>query len=862
MPDLKQSWSAFLGWPWAARWTAYVAGALVVALLIGVCVGVHLVRKPFPQTSGELELPGLEGEVEVIRDDRGIPQIYADTSGDLFRAQGFVHAQDRFYEMDVRRHITAGRLSELFGETALETDKMVRTMGWRRVAERELAMLEPATRAVLDAYSDGVNAYIDSHSPSEMSLEYTILGVSGLDYHPEDWTSVDTLAWLKAMAWDLRGNMQEEIERVLLSVDHSEEEVADLYPAYPIDEHKPIVNQGALVDGSYEPDATGPGSRNPARPGFTADQVDALSRVLDSMAAMPELVGRGEGVGSNSWVVSGDRTATGEPLLANDPHLGTSMPGIWAQIGLHCRTVSEECPYDVSGYSFSGVPGVVIGHNQDIAWGFTNLGPDVSDLYLEKTRGDKWLYDGRYRPMTTHTETIGVRDGDDFELTVRETAHGPLLSDVSAELSTVGANAEVPQDSPEMGNGYAVALRWTALDPAPTADALLAMNTAANWDEFRAAASEFNVPSQNLVYADREGHIGYQAPGRVPIRKSGNDGLRPVAGWLPENDWSGTYVPFDALPKLLDPEEGFIVTANQAVTDRSYPYYLTDDWDYGYRSQRIRELLEDEQDLSVADMAEIQLDTRSDLAAVLVPHLLDIDLPSGYQSDGQERMSVWDYDADADSPGAAYFHVVWRKLLEHTFHDEMRESIRPDGGSRWWRVMSNLLADPTNSWWDDKSTDKVEERDDILRAAMLEASDEIVVELARDPLKWEWGRLHRMNLTNQTLGTSGIGPVEWLFNRDGYRIGGGGSIVNATGWHAADGYEVTTSPSMRMVVSLADFDDSRWINLTGASGHAFNGNYVDQTELFVEGRTLPWAFSRDAVTEAESDTLRLTPAED
>ncbi|MDN5896397.1 MAG: penicillin acylase family protein, partial [Nocardioides sp.] len=766
MPDLKKTWSAFRRWPWVARWASYVAGGVVLAMVVGLCVGVYFARLPFPQTSGEVAIPGLEGEVEVIRDDHGIAQIYADSTADLMRAQGYVHAQDRFYEMDVRRHITAGRLSELFGETALETDKMVRTMGWRKVAERELAMLEPATRSVLDAYADGVNSYIHSHAPSETSLEYSVLRTSGLDYQPEDWTSVDSLAWLKAMAWDLRGNMQDEIERVLLSVNHTPEQVSDLYPAYPYATHKPIVNQGALVDGSYEPDATAPGSRNPVRPAYTADQVDALSDVLDSMKAMPELLGRGDGIGSNSWVVSGDMSATGEPLLANDPHLGTSVPGIWYQVGLHCRTISEDCPFEVSGYSFSGVPGVVIGHNQDIAWGFTNLGPDVSDLYLEKVDGKRWLYDGRYRPLTSHTETIKVRGADDFELTVRETAHGPLLSDVSSELSTVGANAEVPDDAPDRDNGYAVALRWTALDPAPTADALLAMNTAGNWDEFRSAASEFNVPAQNLVYADRDGHIGYQAPGRIPIRKSGNDGSVPVAGWLPENDWSGTYIPFDALPKLFDPEEGFIVTANQAVTDRSYPYYLTNDWDQGYRSQRIRELIESEDDVSVKEVAHMQLDTHNDLAAKLVPYLLDVDLPDGYQRDGQERLAAWDYDNDADSPGAAYFNVVWRKLLARTFHDEMRESLHPDGGSRWWAAVSQLLSQPASSWWDDHGTDEVERRDDILREAMLEASDEIVVLMDRDPMKWEWGRLHELDLTNQTLGTSGIGPVEWLFNRD------------------------------------------------------------------------------------------------
>ncbi|QIX28856.1 penicillin acylase family protein [Nocardioides sp. JQ2195] len=808
---------------------------------------------------GEIEVSGLDADVDVIRDDNGIPQIYADSTADLMQAQGFVHAQDRFYEMDIRRHITSGRLSELFGSTTLETDKTIRTMGWRRVAERELAMLTPETRSALESYADGVNAYLDGRSPSEISLEYTVLRAGGLDYHPEPWTPVDSLAWLKAMAWDLRGNMDDEIARVLLSVNHTPDQVDQLYPDYPFADHDPIVNQGALVDGRYEPDATRPGTRNPARPAYTADQVDALTAAKHTMDAIPALLGEGDGIGSNSWVVDGEHSATGFPLLANDPHLGTSLPGIWYQVGLHCRTVSDACPFETSGFSFAGVPGVVIGHNADIAWGFTNLGPDVTDLFLEKVAGDSWTYDGKRRPLQTRTETIEVRDADDFELTVRETDHGPLLSDVSKELSTVGANADAP-DGPDRGNGYAVALKWTALEPSNTADAILELNRASNWDEFRSAAADFAVPAQNLVYADREGHIGYQAPGRIPIRKSGNDGSLPVEGWLPENDWSGKYIPFDALPKLFDPQEGFIVTANQAVVDDSYPLYLTDDWDHGYRSQRIRDLITAEGELSIDEMTDLQTDDRSALADVLVPHLLDIRLPDGYRNDGQEVLAEWDHRQGTGSAGAAYFNVVWKNLLELTFADEMRESIRPDGGSRWWTVVSDLVERPADPYWDDRSTDDVETRDDILRAALLAASDEIIRLMSRRPGEWEWGQLHRLELRNQTLGTSGIGLVEALFNRS-HKIGGGSSLVNATSWNAAEGYEVTSAPSMRMVVSLADFDDSRWINLTGNSGHAFHANYTDQAELFVEGKTLPWAFTKDAVEAREEHRLTLTPGD-
>lgn len=849
----------FRGWPRAARWATYVAAGLVVLLVALGLTAVHVVREPFPQTTGELDLPGLEHPVQVVRDSAGIPQLYGDSLDDLMRAQGYVHAQERFFEMDVRRHATAGRLAEMFGEAGVESDEMVRTMGWRRVAEQELAIVSPQTRAALEAYADGVNAYLDAHTPAQIAVQYTILNAGGLDYRPEPWTPVDSLAWLKAMAWNLRGNMTDEIDRVLALAGHTAHEVAELYPAYDYAAHRPIVDQGAVVDGVFEQDATSPGTRKPTRPAYTADMRAALAGLRDRVAEMPPLLGHGEGLGSNSWVVDGAHSATGAPLLANDPHLGVSLPGVWMQMGLHCRTVSEDCPLDVAGFTFSGVPGVMIGHNADIAWGFTNLGPDVSDLYLERVQGEKYLYDGRWRPLRTRTETIEVDDGADRTITVRSTGHGPLLSDVSEEVADVG------DDPPGVKQGrYAVALEWTALRPTATADAILGIDTASDWDEFRQAAASFAVPAQNLVYADRAGHIGYQAPGRIPIRKSGNDGLLPSAGWRPENDWTGEYVPFDGLPDVLDPERGFLVTANQAVTGPDYPYYLTDDWDRGYRSQRIADLLQQQVDgdgsVSVDDMLAIQLDDLNPMAAELTPYLLDVDLPRGYHSAGQRQLRHWDFRQDADSPGAAYFNAVWRNLLALTFDDDLPASIRPDGGNRWFAVVSDLLGRPGSPWWDDKLTTGVREtRDDVLRQAMLDARDELTRRQALDSDDWTWGHLHRLDLHDPTLGESGIGPVEWLVNRDGWEVDGGSSAVDAAAWDAADGYDVVSAPSMRMVVSLADWDDSRWINLTGVSGHPFDDHYTDQTDLYVRGETLPWAFTSDAVERAGDDVLTLEP---
>ncbi|MGH3372233.1 MAG: penicillin acylase family protein, partial [Nocardioidaceae bacterium] len=762
--------AGFRSWPKVGRWATYVAAALTVLLVVVLVAAGTVVRRPLPDVDGAIEVPGLASEVSVVRDGNGIPHVYADNARDLFYAQGFVQAQDRFFEMDFRRHVTSGRLAELLGRDTLESDKYIRTMGWRRVAEQELSLLSPETRDYLESYSAGVNAYIDAHSPAEMSLEYSLLALGGLEYAPEEWTPADSVSWLKAMAWDLRGNMTEEIDRALMSVHHDADEIASLYPPYPYDRHRPIVDQGGVVDRVFEQDASGTGTRKPTRPVLTPRTLEALRRLRDGVAAMPDLMGKGQGVGSNSWVVDGDHTETGKPILANDPHLGISVPGIWYQMGLHCRELSAECPFDVSGFTFAGMPGVVIGHNQEIAWGFTNLGPDVVDLYLEKVQGTTYRYDGRRVRLRTREETIEIAGEDEpFTFTARSTHHGPLLSDVSAELSTVGANATVGEGAPERGNGYAVALSWTGLTPTRTADAIFAIDKATSWDEFRAAAELFATPSQNMVYADRAGHIGYQAPGLVPIRRSGHSGDFPAQGWLPANDWTGNHVPFDALPNVLDPDEGMITTANQAVTGEDYPYFLGNSWSYGYRSQRITELLAGRDDLTVADMAQVQLDDRNGFAPTFVPYLLDIFMPSPYLAAGQRLLQRWDFEQPPDSAAAAYYNAVWRNTLVLTFHDQLQPAVWPDGGDRWFEVMRMLLRDPTNPWWDDAHTETVvETRDEVLFDAMALSRDELVRTQARRAAEWTWGHHHRMNLENQSLGQSDVGLVRLLLNRGGY----------------------------------------------------------------------------------------------
>jgi penicillin amidase len=828
--------------------------ALVVVAVLVVSIGATtMIRRSLPDRDGTATLPGLGGQVTVLRDDRGVPQVYASTATDLFRAQGYVHAQDRFFEMDLRRHITAGRLSELVGpsEDALATDKVVRTLGWRRVAEAELPLLSPSTRSYLQAYADGVNAYLAHRSASRLGVEYALLGITLPDYRIEPWTPVDSLAWLKAMAWDLKGNYTDEITRARLAASLPVKRINQLYPAYPFDEHAPIVSAA---------DA-GPSQSSSAVPVAdlrTPSAEDALALAQKALDAVPQLVGRGDGIGSNSWVVAGSRTTTGMPLLANDPHLAPSVPGIWYQMGLHCQQVDDSCPFDVAGFTFSGLPGVVIGHNDRVAWGFTNLGPDVTDLYLERVLGDTVEVDGAYEPLTTRTETINVRGGDPVTITVRSTRHGPIVSDVIDSVRAAGRGATV--DGEPDSTAYDVSLAWTALQPGRTADAVFALDSARGWDDFRAAARVFDVPAQNLVYADVDGNIGYQAPGKIPVRQAG-DGRWPVPGWQSRYDWTG-YVPFDDLPSVLNPKEGLIVAANQAVTADVAPF-ITRDWDYGFRAQRIRDLLARTPKLSVDDMSRIQLDTRNPMAPTLVPLLLKVDFSKdAFTREAQQLLRGWDFTEPPDSAAAAYYNAVWRNLLRLGFDDELGVDLAADGGDRWFEVVSTLLPRKDDPWWDNKATPgAVENRDEIVRQAMTSARIELTKSLGKDPTHWQWGRLHRLELKHAVLGGPTVpAPVRWLVNRGPWDVGGGSALVDATGWDAHDGYAVNWVPSMRMVVDLGDLDRSRWVNLTGASGHPMDAHYTDQTDAWATGRTYPWPFGEKAVRAATDDELVLRPA--
>lgn len=841
---------------------------VVLALILGAG-GAYYFRsylpntvalKSFPLTDGQIQLEGLNAPVDIYRDHMGIPHIYATTSHDLFFAQGYVHAQDRFWQMDTWRHIGSGTLSEMFGNGQVETDIFLRTLGWRLTAEQEYAELDAESKEIIDSYTAGVNAYLEDHDTTALSLEYAILGLLSPDYKIEPWTPVNSLTWGKAMAWDLRGNMGEEIERAVLLKTLSAEQVAELYPDYPED-HPVIVNEMQESAMKLE------GQRSQVRSDLALSTLD-FQPLAEKLARLDQAMGpAGDGIGSNSWAVSGSRTTSGMPLLANDPHLGIQMPSIWYQAHLECKPITDQCPYNVAGFSFAGVPGVVIGHNNRIAWGFTNVGPDVMDLYIERVNPanpNQYEVNGEWMEFETRTETIQVVGGDPVEVTVRSTRHGPVISEVYGPLKNENTE-EDPEFIPfkdragvALPEQYVIALKWTALTPSTPFQAIWGFDRAQNWEDFREAASHFHVPAQNLLYADVDGNIGYQMPGDIPMRANG-DGTLPVPGWTDEYEWTG-FIPFEKLPYTFNPPEGYIVTANNRIQPWEYPHLITHDWDYGFRAQRIVDMIESAPGkIDIPYFQSMHGDSFDANGPTYVPLLLNLDELSDNETQAQTLLKSWDYQDRADSAGAAVFNAFWRHLLQNTFNDEMpEERYFPDGGSRWNEVMRNLSAD--SAWWDDKTTTDVKEsREDILRKSFEQGIAELEEMFGRDSAKWSWGEMHTSTFRNGTLGESGVGPIESLFNRGPFPTSGGDSIVNATGWSVRDGYETNWLPSMRMIVDLGNLNNSVTVHTTGQSGHAYHEHYIDMAPLWANIEYYSMLWDEASVTSNAEGHLVLTP---
>lgn len=871
---------------------------LILVLVLVLAVGALLTwitARSLPQVSGTLSLAGLHGTVTVTRDVNGMIDVYADDAHDLFLAQGYVHAQERIWQMELWRHIALGRLSELFGSSELSTDEFIRTLGWPEAAQADLDAMSPDTRAALDAYSAGVNDYLDSHR-GNLGLGFVITGLrtgtgSLGGYQPEPWTALDSAAWAKVQAWSLGGDYTAEIFSQLVSERLGAAAVGTLIPPYR--SGAPVIVPTSTSTGpsavlTNPPAGTIAAARiGNVRPGAALASTQATST---STAAWLDLAAIGShvtalagldlggpqvgdhGVGSNDWVVAPSKSADGHALLANDPHLGIGMPSVWIMNGLHCRTVSAACPYDVTGVSFPGDPGVVLGHNASIAWGATNTGPDVEDLFIEKVDPSDpthYLFLGQSIPFTIRHEVIKVAGRKDpVVLDVRLTGHGPIVNDVEPLLEHAPGQP-------------LLSLRWTATArPDGVLQSFLELDSASNFTQFRAALSHLGAPSQNFVYADVHGNIGYQMPGFIPVRAgSGNPGLLPVPGWDGQHEWIGE-IPYDNLPSVYNPPSGIIVTANNAVVDSGYPYYVSSIWDPGYRAERITQMLTADVakgGVTQADMAAIQTDTLVLPGDRIVPALADA---APATADGRTVLALiqsWDGRCGVSSTGCTAFSVLEYTLMRRLFDRHLGTALaRAYVGSKpSVEAMIDLLGQPTSSWWDDPATPAVETSAQAIATALDQAGADLRSTLGA-PSGWTWGRLHTGTFREGSLGSAGIGPLNWYFDAGPYPFPGTAEAVDNTymDWSVAypdpnDSsftpaglkgiFEVTTLPSYRLDIDMGNLDGAGIVQTTGQSGNPFDRHYGDLIGDYLAGRLEPLRFSQSLVVGHAVSTLTLIP---
>ncbi len=739
-------------------------GLAVLGALIAAGGYLYLKGTTLPQTTGRLVLKGLLEPVEVTRDAYGVVHIQARNLHDLFFAQGVVHAQDRLWQMEFQRRVGAGRLAEVLGEAALEEDKFLRTWGFYRAAQAAYRNLSPEAKAAVDAYVAGINAYLATNPP--LPLEFRLLG-----YRPEPWQGADVLVWAKMMSFDLSANYEAELRRYrLLARGLTPERIAELMPPYP--EDAPTILPPAGL---------------PLPPPGAEQQAAAL---LELGQARPRFL-----EASNNWVVSGRRTASGKPLLANDPHLGLGVPSLWYLIHL------EAPGYNAIGASLPGTPGVVIGRNARIAWGVTNVGADVQDLYVLEEQDGGYVYQGEVRPYTTREEVIRVKGGGEVRLVVRETVYGPVISDV----------VDAPGASP-------LAVRWVSLEAVDgTLEAFLKINQAGSWGEFREALKGYLAPSQNFVYADVDGNIGYIAPGKIPIRRPGHSGAYPVPGtgaW----DWQG-FIPFDELPQALNPPEGFIVTANNKVTPPTYPYTLTVDWAEPYRATRIRELLTAKPRLTLEDMVRIQLDQYTLLYRAFRPVLELIQPEDEAARRWRARLLAWDGVMRPDAPEATVFAAWYRELARLP---------AAEVGQPYWNEPRYLLNALKNG--DPACAARGLVCLDYATLA-FERAVEAVAEDGRVPA---WGAVHRARFAHPVLSQT---PLKRFTDRQ-VPFGGDAFTVNVGPYDLAT-LRMDHGPSYRQVVDLADPEGSRFIHPMGQSGNLLSPHYADLLPRWASGQYLP-----------------------
>ncbi len=775
-------------------------------LLLASCSSFF--RTSVPQREGRIAVPGLSAPVEIVRDTYGIPHITASNDRDLYLAQGFVHAQDRLFQMDMERRLARGELSEIFGEKALPADRLFRHLGFAARAPALLASLPEKTKEIVGAYCEGVNAAMASLRA--WPVEFRILRTPPRDFLPEDVVAIGLLKSFGLAQWQEEATLFQAWSR--LSREKAEELMPRVLPGSPV-----------------------------VAPGFSASAPPELflSVLRDGLASLRRSVGDlPRAGGSNAWAVSGKRSVTGRPILANDPHILLPCPSLWYEVHLVAPGV------DVYGVSFPGAPSVVIGHNRDIAWGFTNVMLDDADFFVERVDGSRVMFRGEWIPMTKRQETIRVRGRKGETLTVWETPHGPVLSPVLS------------------GPSSALALRWVGFDGGDALGSLHALNRARNREEFLAAVSGFPHPAQNIVYADREGNIGVVTAGRIPVRKGGSGPL-PVPGGTGAWEWTGT-VPFSENPRVWNPPEGVVVAANFPPAGSSYRHYLSRLYEPPDRGRRILQMLSEKETFSVEEFERMQRDIRRQEAAGTVSLALRVarrrarETPDFGEAAG--ILAGWDLRVSGDSTAATLYEVFYGKMIENAFRDDLGRELF-DEASRTsrllWNAMDRAIERGDSPFLDNAETGVRESLDDLAARSLLDAVAFLRRRLGNVPSTWRWDRLHQVTFEHP------FGRKRYLrrwFNIGPHPVPGDGRTVFKEEFRPGTDFSVVVGPSMRQVVPLGFRSTARSVITTGESGHFFERHYRDQSPLWLSGASHAAWTDRKQIRENAESILRLNPA--
>ncbi len=785
------------------KWFGIGAASLLGLGLLGALGGYWWLLQSLPKIDGEIEGTGVTSEVAITRDQHGIPHIEAETLEEAMFAQGFVHAQDRLWQMEFQRRVGAGRLAEILGADALPTDRFMRLLGLYRLAEASLDHLLPESLAWLDAYADGVNAYLTQRR-GPLPPEFLIFGHHEL----EPWTPADSVVWIKMMAMTLSLNWHDELLRARLRQRLSDEQIADLWPGYPSDAPVTLAGLAEAVD------------------------LDALASVLPP-APLP-------GIGSNAWSVAGEHSESGGALLANDPHLGLRSPGTWYLT--HLKTPGLE----LIGVGLPGVPGLVLGHNGKIAWGVTNTGPDSQDLFIEKIDpdlADHYLTPDGSTPFERREEILRVKDGAPVTLTVRGTRHGPVISDLVSH-----ARETLPGDQ-------VLALAWTALvEEDTTIDMLFGITKARDWLGFVEATKRSHTPQLNIFYADDEGRIGFIAPGHVPVRKNG-DGLWPVPGWSGDFDWIGS-IPFNDLPRSIDPPSGRLLNGNNRIVEPDYGYLITAIWEPPYRARRIEALLKEARH-DLGSFAAIQADELSLIAVDILPLMLAMTPASKTAAEAAAALQAWDRVMERDAREPLIFAAWYRAFSRLVYEDELG-ALFPEYWSLRPQFMMRVLEERP-VWCDNQGTPAIETCGDLLTTALDQALDDLAARYGADQSDWRWGEAHQARMRHPILDL--VPVLGRIFNIE-IPTGGDGVTVNVGHFRFGDAdnpFASTQAATYRGLYDLADLDRSRFITATGQSGHPLSVHFRDLSRLWADGETIPMARHVDRYGPSAAGRLFLRP---